>query len=102
MRRRHVELFELDNIVVDLNSEGYKGREYEIENEFVECAKAMMWILFIFKDNYSYASVIFKSPLTDMAGFRYRNYKVFNLKTVENLILTYTAIHATVPIKLKR
>lgn len=82
MRRRQAELFEPDNIVVDLKSERYKGGEYEMENEFVECAKAMMWILFILKDNYSYASVIFKSPLTDMEGFRYRNYKVFNLKTV--------------------
>lgn len=82
MRRRHAALFEPDNIVVDFKSERYKGGDYGIENEFVECAKAMVWILFIFKDNYSYESAIFKSPLTDMAGFRYRNYKVFNLKTV--------------------
>lgn len=94
---------EPDNIVVDFKSERYKGGEYEMENEFVEWAKAMMWILFICKDNYSYASVIFQSPLTDMAGFRYRNYKVFK---PENSGKTYLNLNcnpsATVPIKVKR
>lgn len=42
---------EPDNIVVDFKSERYKGGEYEMENEFVECAKAMMWTLFILRIN---------------------------------------------------